>query len=146
MAKKNITITLKLGELLYDVQNRTHLAGRDREDARAGAHIQATDDEESSNAVKRGLQRALSRVRQAVNEWAHIDAIVNDNTRLINLAGDLPSFAYNGAWYANGDLHISSPADTLKCDLSLQKIMDDGNRMALSLQANAANNKRNEHQ
>ncbi len=72
-----------------------------------------------------------------------LNAIVNDNTRLINLAGDLPSFAYNGAWYANGDLRISSPADTLKCDLSLQKIMDDGNRMALSLQANAANNKIN---
>lgn len=89
MAKKNITITLKLGELLYDVQNRTHLAGRDREDARAGAHIQATDDEESSNAVKRGLQRALSRVRQAVNEWAHIDAIVNDNTLLSDTSGSM---------------------------------------------------------
>ena len=69
-----------------------------------------------------------------------LNAVVNDNTRLINLEGDLPSFAYNGSWYANGDLHISSPADTLKCDLSLQKIMDDGNRMGVNLLARAANN------
>ena len=69
-----------------------------------------------------------------------LSAIVNDNTQLINLEGDLPSFAYNGAWYANGNLHISSPADTLKCDLSLQKIMDDGSHMGVNLFARAANN------
>ena len=69
-----------------------------------------------------------------------LNAVVNDHTDLITLEGDFPSFAYNGAWYANGNLHISSPADTLKCDLGMEKLMDDGSHMNVSLLASAANN------
>ena len=69
-----------------------------------------------------------------------LTARVNDKTEEIFLDGELPSFAYNGAWYDNGNIHISSPADTLNCDLNIQKVMDDGRRMGINLLAHAANN------
>lgn len=80
MAKKSITITLKLGELLYDIQNKTHLTARDRKDARQSAHMQATDDAESLNAAKRYLSHGLSVVRASISEWAPVDAVVADNS------------------------------------------------------------------
>lgn len=79
MATKNITITLAYGELLYDLQNKTHLTARDRQDARHSAHMQSTDDEESLNAAKRYLTSALSMVRGTFSEWAHVDAVVSDD-------------------------------------------------------------------
>ena len=69
-----------------------------------------------------------------------LTARVNDKTDDIFLDGDLPSFAYNGAWYANGNIHISSPADKLNCDVNIQKLMDNGQKMGIKLLAHAANN------
>ena len=69
-----------------------------------------------------------------------LTARVNDKTDDIYLNGDLPSFAYNGSWYANGNIHISSPADTLNCDVNIQKLMDNGQKMGIKLLAHAANN------
>ena len=69
-----------------------------------------------------------------------LTATINDFTRQATVEGDLPSFAYNGSWYSNGYVHVTSPADTLKCDLGIQKLMDDGKRMTIGLQANASNN------
>ena len=75
-----------------------------------------------------------------LNQPISLSARVNDKTDDIFLDGELPSFAYNGAWYANGNIHISSPADTLNCDLNIQKLMDDGQQMGINLMAHAANN------
>jgi hypothetical protein len=75
-----------------------------------------------------------------LNQPISLTARVNDKTDDIYLDGDLPSFAYNGAWYANGNIHISSPADTLNCNLNIQKLMDNGQQMGINLQAHAANN------
>ncbi|MBP5776973.1 MAG: translocation/assembly module TamB [Prevotella sp.] len=69
-----------------------------------------------------------------------LTATINDFTNQTTIDGDLPSFAYNGSWYSNGFLRVTSPSDTLKCDLGIQKIMDDGKHMTIGLQANAANN------
>ena len=69
-----------------------------------------------------------------------LTARVNDKTDDIFLDGDLPSFAYNGSWYANGNIHISSPADTLNCNLNILKQMDNGQKMGINLLAHAANN------
>ena len=76
----------------------------------------------------------------ALNKPISLTALVNDKTEDIFLDGDLPSFAYNGSWYANGSIHISSPADTLNCDVNIQKLMDDGQLMGINLQAHAADN------
>ena len=85
------------------------------------------------------LKRFLN-VNLTLNQPISLSARVNDKTDDIFLDGELPSFAYNGAWYANGNIHISSPADTLNCDLHIQKLMDDGQRMGINLLAHAANN------
>ena len=69
-----------------------------------------------------------------------LTASINDFTRQATIDGDLPSFAYNGSWYTNGSVSITSPRDSLKCDISLQKLMDDGKRMNIGLLASAANN------
>ena len=69
-----------------------------------------------------------------------LTAAINDHTNQTTIYGDLPSFAYNGAWYANGSINITSPVDTLKCDIGIQKIMEDGKHMTIGLLANAANN------
>jgi hypothetical protein len=75
-----------------------------------------------------------------LNQPISLTARVNDKTEDIYLDGDLPSFAYNGAWYSNGSIHISSPADTLNCDVNIQKLMDDGQLMGINLKAHAADN------
>ena len=85
------------------------------------------------------LKRFLN-VDLTLNQPISLLARVNDKTEEIFLDGELPSFAYNGAWYDNGNIHISSPADTLICDINIQKVMDDGQRMGINLLAHAANN------
>jgi len=69
-----------------------------------------------------------------------LQARVNDFTNELYLNGDIPSFAYNGAWYSDGYVNISSPADTMRCNVSIQKQMDNGQHFELGLSANAANN------
>ena len=69
-----------------------------------------------------------------------LTATINDFTSQTSIDGDLPSFAYNGSWYSNGFIRVTSPSDTLKCDIGIQKIMDDGRHMTIGMQANAANN------
>ena len=69
-----------------------------------------------------------------------LQARVNDYTNELYINGDLPSFAYNGSWYSDGFINISSPADTMRCNLSIQKLMDNGQHLDLGLSANAANN------
>lgn len=72
-----------------------------------------------------------------------LTATINDYTRQANINGDLPLFAYNDSWYADGHVNIASPADTLTCDIGIKKIMDNGKQMSINLQASAANNKVN---
>ena len=69
-----------------------------------------------------------------------LQARVNDFTSELYLNGDLPSFAYNGSWYSDGYINISSPADTMRCNLSIQKLMDNGQHLDLGLSAHAADN------
>ena len=67
-------------------------------------------------------------------------ARVNDFTREIYLDGDLPSFAYNGSWYSDGSVHITTPADTMKCDLKVNKLMDNGHHFNINVLAKAHQN------
>ena len=69
-----------------------------------------------------------------------LQARVNDFTNELYLNGEIPSFAYNGSWYSDGYVNISSPADTMRCNVSIQKLMDNGQHFELGLSADAANN------
>ena len=85
------------------------------------------------------LNRLLG-VNLQINQPLNIQARVNDFTNELYLNGALPSFAYNGSWYSDGFINISSPADTMRCNVSIQKLMDNGQHLDLGLSAHAANN------
>lgn len=70
-----------------------------------------------------------------------LQARVNDFTREIYLDGDLPSFAYNGSWYSDGTIHITTPVDTMKCDLHVNKLMDNGHHFNINVLAKAHQNR-----
>ena len=69
-----------------------------------------------------------------------LEARVNDNTRELYLDGHLPDFTYNGSRYADGIIHITSPADTMKCEASITTFTDNGRNLSLNLLANASQN------
>ena len=69
-----------------------------------------------------------------------LTAQMNDRTKEINLDGTLPAFAYNGARYSDGMIRITSPADTMKCDVKVKKHQDDGDIQSIHLQADAHQN------
>ena len=69
-----------------------------------------------------------------------LQARVNDYTNELYLNGEMPSFAYNDSWYSDGYVNISSPNDTMRCNVSIQKLMDNGQHLDIGLSADAANN------
>ena len=72
-----------------------------------------------------------------------LNARVNDHTREIYLEGGIPAFTYNGAQYADGVVNISTPGDTLKCDVGIRKLFEDSHAMTAIANIRAANNKLN---
>ena len=66
---------------------------------------------------------------------------INDLEHQIAVDGTLPSFTYDGAYYSDAKALLTSPDDSLKCDVSVVKRMDDGSEMLVSLNANAHDNR-----
>lgn len=73
MAKQDITITLDLAEITWEVKDKTHLAGRMLNDAGGPASVssdmQVTDDPERLFVIRRSVANAVSRLRQKLHEW-----------------------------------------------------------------------------
>ena len=84
------------------------------------------------------LQRLL-KVDVGIMQPATIDMRVNDNNRSFTLDSHLPAFTYNGSYYSNGEVHLSSPTDTLLCDVSVTQ-GSGKSRLELNLLAKAINN------
>jgi hypothetical protein len=72
-----------------------------------------------------------------------INARVNDHTREMYLEGDLPAFSYNGSSYTDGVVHITTPGDTLRCDVGINKMQEDGHAMNAIANIRAAHNELN---
>ena len=70
-----------------------------------------------------------------------LQARINDQTQDIYLDGDFPSFTYQGGWYSDGAIHITTPADTIKCDLKVNKLMDNGHHLNIGVLAKAHQNR-----
>ena len=69
---KKATITLKYGELLYDIQNKTYVRGRSKADGGDGgkaADMQADESEECANEIRRGIMHAAADIRGALAKW-----------------------------------------------------------------------------
>lgn len=66
--KKTLTITEEVKELIYDIQNKTHLTGQAREADNPKAYqaasiMQASDDDENSYQIRRSLANAFSALK-----------------------------------------------------------------------------------
>ncbi len=84
--------------------------------------------------------RRIFNIDLQLNQPVNLQARVNDYTNELYLNGNAPSFAYNGSRYEEGFVNISSPADTLRLNMNIQKMMDNGQRLDMGLSAHAANN------
>ena len=85
------------------------------------------------------LQRFL-KTDLIIGQPVMLSARVNDYSRTIHLETQMPDLTYNGNRYTNGDLHITTPTDTIECFLSFNKLMEDNHAMAIRLQAKAKDN------
>lgn len=70
-----------------------------------------------------------------------LDARVNDHAKTINLEGTVPDITYNGSRYTNGNIRITTPSDTIRGNLEINKIMDNGQVIDLAVNAIASDNK-----
>ena len=84
------------------------------------------------------LQRLLD-MDLGIQQPAILNMRVNDNNRTLNLDGYLPAFTHDGSAYSNGEIHLSSPADTLLCNVNVTQ-GTGSDRLFLALQAKAIDN------
>lgn len=105
MGKKQITITLYMSELIYDVQNKTYLTGRSRDDGKNDAEVanmKANDDEENSNQIVRTIGNSFSYLKTKLSEYIDNDKsttasnIISNSTANLVVTLDMPS-NYNTA-------------------------------------------------
>ena len=86
MAKQDIIITLDLGEIAWEVQDKTHLAGRMARDTGAGAatasDMQLTDDPERRVLLERSIGVGVARLRRLLHEWTTGGAAANNGIRI----------------------------------------------------------------
>ena len=72
MARKNLNITLKISELLYEIRNKTWLTGQSRQNGQnfeEVANMQNNEDEEHVNQVLRSLGNAFATLKVRLSEY-----------------------------------------------------------------------------
>lgn len=86
-----MTVTLYMSELIYDVQNKTHLTGRSRgngQNHEEVANMQANDDEENANQILRSIGNAFTTLKTKLSEYLEGSSTTSDDI-LINGATNL---------------------------------------------------------
>lgn len=86
MAKKTITITEYMSELLYDIQNKTYLTGRSRQTGanhEEVANMQANDDDENANQIIRSIGNAFANLKTKLSEYL-VESGTTSNNALIS--------------------------------------------------------------
>lgn len=92
MAKKTVTITLYMSELIYDVQNKTFLTGRSRDNGNnyaEVAHMQASDDEENGNQILRSIGNAFANLKTKLAEYIDDTNTTTTNNAQISESSNL---------------------------------------------------------
>ena len=85
MAKKDLTVTLYISELIYDVHNKTYLTGRSRNNGsnhEETAYMQTNDDEEEKNQIVRSLGNAFATLKTKLSEYLFLTDTTSDNELL----------------------------------------------------------------
>lgn len=102
--KKILTVTQRVKELIFDVQNKAYLTGQAREAEgkktyEAASNMQASDDVENSYQIRRSLANAFSALKSLLGEYLSensttSDNLINheiDNDGVLKLVFELPS-------------------------------------------------------
>lgn len=85
MAKKAITITLYMSEIIYDIQNKTYLTGRSRQNGNNHeevANMQANDDDENLNQILRSIGNAFGNLKTKLSEYIEESTTTGTNEML----------------------------------------------------------------
>lgn len=85
MAKKNLSITLHVSEIIYDLQNKTYLTGRNRfigTNFEEVANMQANEDEENENQLLRSIGNAFAYLKTRLSEYIEESASTASNLLL----------------------------------------------------------------
>ncbi len=85
MERNVVSITLYTSELIFDVQNKTYLTGRSRQDGQnyeAVANMQANDDDENLNQVMRSIQNAYATLQTKLSEYIVSGQTTGDNEQM----------------------------------------------------------------
>lgn len=104
MAKKTLTVTLHMSELLYNVQNTTYLTGRSRNNGsnhEEAANMQANEDDENLNQIVRSIGNAFSTLKMKLSEYISSAVTTASNVQIdkstnLSLTLSMPS-NYNQA-------------------------------------------------
>lgn len=91
MAKKTLTITEYMSELIYDIQNKTYLTGRSRQTGsnhEEVANMQANDDDENANQIFRSIGNAFAELKTKLSEYLVEDGTTSNNA-LINTESNI---------------------------------------------------------
>ena len=94
----------------------------------------------SANIHKSDWLEHLLQIPVRLKEPLVLQGMVNDPMHNIELECELPEFYYKESGYANGLFNLTSPSDTLQYQLSLTKLMNDGEFLDLKAVGNVQNN------
>lgn len=80
--KSPVNLTLKISEIIFDVQNKTFLTGRSIANGNPTSHIanmQANDDEENSAQILRSITMAVALLRNRLAEYLDDSQTISNN-------------------------------------------------------------------
>ena len=82
-SKKNLTVKLKVQELMFDIMNKAYLTGQAREAGGKGyeeaSNMQASEDDENSYQLRRSLANAFSGLKSILGEYLDEDKTTTNN-------------------------------------------------------------------
>ncbi len=83
-SKKTVAVTLEVKEVVFDVQNKTHLTGVSRKaegtkDYEAAANMQASEDDEHSYQIRRSISNAFGELKVELGEYLNETATSSTN-------------------------------------------------------------------
>ena len=82
-AKKEVTATIKIDWLLYDIMNETFLRGRtiqNKENHKEVASMFASEDEENREKILRSIKKGFAEVKTELAEYLDEDGTSTDNS------------------------------------------------------------------
>lgn len=85
--------------------------------------------------------RELFGIPLVLDSPLHVEGSLDDRTHSLDLLATSPYFIYDGDQYANAQIQVSTPNDTLRTIAHIEKLDEEGKKTTLGLKADAINNK-----